>query len=316
MGSFGELMVGGDNAELREAIYFAAEICGGFRSERVILRQEEAVRRGLTAEVYRAVSRILTACVLAEHTDGVCVIDGDGLERCAEILRSIVSSLESEACAQMYGKAAGETRFFFDRLGDIEYEVYSRVNYSVSYEMGVHAAQYLDLTGQRVLELGGNSGGMGAALVSRYAGCDYTVVDTHIPCSVGRELAEDSGVIINFAEGDVFDLRLPGGEYGYIVMANLLHDFDDDKCGRILRQLSPYCGENTRIVVIEDVLLSDTEPHETVMHGLRLAVECRGGGQRTFAALEVLFGGIGFAREGAARIGEVHSMAIYKKLSE
>ncbi len=47
---------------------------------------------------------------------------------------------------------------------------------------------------------------------------------------VGNEFKESNKMNITFIEGNVFELMLSSEIYDYIIIMNLLHDFDDIKC--------------------------------------------------------------------------------------
>lgn len=161
-----------------------------------------------------------------------------------------------------------------------------------------------------MLELGGNSGGLGTALLTKSKHCFYTVVDTKIPCIVGNEFKKSNGADINFVEGDVFELTLPIEFYDYIIIMNLLHDFDDIQCLNILHNCTKYCDKNTRFYIIEDILTDEFEPKEAIMHGLRLSVSCRGGKQRTTEEFVSLFSNINYKLEKAIKVDNIHTMLI------
>ena len=160
------------------------------------------------------------------------------------------------------------------------------------------------------MELGGNSGGLGTAIVAKYKDCTYAIVDTKIPCMVGNEFKESPKMNITFMEGNVFELMLSKGLYNYIIIMNLLHDFDDMKCLNILHNCIRHCNSNTKFVIIEDVLTSEFEPKEVIIHGLRLAAECRGGKQRTTDELVNLFSNINFKLEKKIKLDNIHTMLV------
>ena len=165
-----------------------------------------------------------------------------------------------------------------------------------------------------MLELGGNSGGLGTALVTAHKECLYTVVDTKIPCRVGNEYKQINELDIKFVEGNVFELMLPNAIYDYIIMMNLLHDFDDVKCLNILRNCTKHRDRNTKFLIVEDILTSEFDPKEIIMHGLRLSAECRGGRQRTSETLAHLFSSINYGIEKSVKINNIHTMLIMAAL--
>jgi hypothetical protein len=351
--------------ELYEAVYFWSRICNG--------ADNEIKRAGVTKSVYTAVIRILAACGLLSRDGGrVWLTDAQKMELCN--IRANFSDRQNKQFSALFEKAVNPSEYFFDGLSALEYEIYSRCNYPVTFAVGQEAAKHIDFSDKRVLELGGNSGGFGAAVMSggagepdakrnpspgcmgeqftgrttspaRRGGC-YTVVDTPIPCAVGREFNETYQTNIAFIEGNVFELSIPrlhgravraandqpgmhgravraandqpgmhgaNESFDYIVMMNLLHDFDDEKCRCLLRSAVKYCGEHTRFIVIEDILSGEWEPKAVILHGLRLSVNCRGGRQRTAAQLAGLFADVGFELEKTVKLNDIHTLAVMGK---
>lgn len=303
-------MAGEYFGELNEAAYFFNRL--GCRTNGKIPRRPgrgALEKLGITEGAYTAVMRIMVVSGLLDYDDGGYVMSAESREDYRQLLGAITEN-QSRHCAQLFDKAVNPSQFFFDGISDLEYEIYSRCDFPVTFETGTRLAGQVNLAGKTVLEPGGNSGGLGAALLEAHPSCRYTVVDTKIPCAVGRELNAAGGQNLAFIEGDVFDLRLPHGKYDYIVLMNLLHDFDDTKCEAILRGCAKYCARHTKFLMIEDILAGDFEPKEVVMHGLRLAAECRGGRQRTVAELGDLFLKIGCAPEKAVRLNSTHTLLV------
>ncbi len=130
-----------------------------------------------------------------------------------------------------------------------------------------------------MLELGGNSGGLATAIVRKDGTCDYTIIDTHIPCSVGNELKKISNTDIAFIERNIFDLNLTAQVYDYIILMNLIHDY---------------------------------QPKEVIMQGLRLSVECKGGRQRTLEEMSSLLSTVGYRLEEEVTINRFHTMLTFE----
>ena len=210
----------------------------------------------------------------------------------------------------MFERAHDGSAFFFDRLSASEYEIYSRCNFPVTLATGKAVARRVDLARKKVLEPGGNSGGLAAALVTAYPDCRYTVVDRPIPCAVGAELCAARGLDVTFCAGDIFALDLGGERYDVVILMNLLHDFDDAKCLEILRGCTASCAPHTKFLILEDILTGELAPKEAVMHGLRLAVSCSGGRQRTAAEFAALFSALGWRLETPVRLSPVHTMLV------
>ncbi len=127
---------------------------------------------------------------------------------------------------------------------------------------------------------------------------------------MGRELNQKNAVKIRFIEADIFDPLPTKATYDYIILMNLLHDFDDEHCLKILTSCTKVCHCQTSFILIEDTLLQEFKPKAAIMHGLRLAVACRGGRQRTISEMEKLFAAISYKVAAHIPIDTVHSMTI------
>lgn len=294
--------------ELYEAVYFCSRISrelGTAMPRR--LEKAQLSKLGVTQGVYTAAIRIMVANELMEYGGNCFGIINKG--RYENILGNILSGNPSRHYPDMYDKAREANRFFFNCLSDEEYEIYSRYNFAPTRRKGEEIVKHINFTGEKVLELGGNSGGLATAVVAASRNCRYTVVDTGIPCAIGEEFKQASRLDIDFTVGNIFSLVLHNEYYSTIILMNLLHDFDDAQCVKILQNCMPYCGANTRFLIIEDLLTREFEPKQAVMHGLRLAVECRGGKQRTIDEMLHLCSQVMDCRlERAVQLDAVHTL--------
>nr|WP_307991604.1 methyltransferase [uncultured Niameybacter sp.] len=297
--------------ELYEAIYFLDRINGCTDNKLPKqLPQEEMKRLGLNESIYTAMVRILTVNNLLDYDGSSFIFTNKNKAKHRYILDNIISKSQNNHCLELFNRGINENQFFFHSINEAEYEIYSRYNFQMTFQIGKEVAKHINLTNMKVLELGGNSGGLGTALLTANKDCLYTIVDTKIPCKVGKELKHSTGVDITFIEGNVFELMLESKLYDYIILMNLLHDFDDECCLNILHNCLHYSSIHTKFLIIEDVLTDEFEPKEVIMHGLRLSVECRGGKQRTMGKLIDLFSNINYKPEKVVRLNNVHTMLV------
>lgn len=298
-----------------EAVYFFNRInsCVDNKIPKLI-SQEEIKRLGIDESIYKAVIRILVVNNLLDYDGSNFVMTNEQHEQHKYILDNIINKNQSNYYNELFHKASNEIQFFFDSISDLEYEIYSRYNFPITFETGKEVVKHVDLSNKKVLELGGNSGGLGTALLSKYEDCRYSIVDTKIPCMIGNEFKEINKVNITFIEGNVFKLMLSNKIYDYIIIMNLLHDFNDIKCLDILRNCTKYCGSKTKFLIIEDVLTSEFEPKEVIMNGLRLSIECRGGKQRTNEEFISLFSNINYGLEKTIKLNNIHTMLVMSPL--
>lgn len=299
--------------ELYEAVYFFNKIGCCADDKLPQRRNKEKVKRlGLNESIYQAVIRILVVNHLLDYDGSCLIITNENKEKHRHILDYIINKDQSKQkqCAELFDKAINESQYFFDHMSEPEYDIYSRYNFQVTFETGKEAVKHVNLANRKVLELGGNSGGFGTALLTESNGCLYTIVDSKIPCTVGNELKKLNKRNITFIEGNIFELLLSAESYDDIILMNLLHDFDDMKCLKILRNCTKYRNRNTKFLIIEDVLTSEFEPKEVIMHGLRLSAECRGGKQRTIEELTGLFANINYKLEKTVKLNNIHTMLV------
>lgn len=299
--------------ELYEALYFFEKV-NGTASSKVVQPYDttELEELGLHASTYTAVLRILAVNQLLDFDGSLFLLTSKQQEKHRELLETIIHKAPHKQYAALYSKAINPRQFFFDDLSDLEYDIYSRCNFELTYRTGNEVAKYVNMTEKKVLEVGGNSGGLGSALLQNSTDCHYTIVDTRIPCTVGNEFRALNKLDITFIEGNIFDLSLEDEIYDHVILMNILHDFDDEKCLQILNNCARYSEPRTTYIVIEDILTANFEPKAAIMHGLRLAVECRGGRQRTVDELVRLFDVIGCTLDQSVAISGVHRMLVFR----
>lgn len=298
--------------ELYEAVYFFNKIYNCIGSEPTqLIYSTEVQNVGITESVHKAFMRILVVNNLLDYNEEKFILTIENKEKLNYIFDNEIKDNQKHEISKMFDKATVEGHFFFDSINELEYEIYSRFNFAITYKTGKEVANKINLENKKVLELGGNSGGLGSAILEKYTDCDYTIVDMNIPCMVGNEFAEMNEQNIHFVEDDIFKLNKLNEVYDYIIIMNLLHDFDDEKCLDILNNCKKYCDVNTKFIIIEDILENEIEPNDVVMHGLRLAVECRGGRQRTTLEFEKLFSSLNYKISKIDKISNVHTMLTF-----
>lgn len=297
--------------ELYEAVYLFNRInCFGDNKVPRLIKQEEIKKSSINESIYMAIMRILVVNNLIDYEGNYFVMTNENIEKHRYILDNVINKDPNKQYTGFFNKAINESQFFFHTISELEYEIYSRCNFLSTFEIGKDVVKYVNLANSKVLELGGNSGGLGTALLSNNIDCLYTVVDTKIPCMIGNEFKELNKVNINFIEGNIFELSLSNEVYDYIILMNLLHDFDDIKCLNMLRNCIESCDRNTKFLIIEDVLTNEFEPKDVIMHGLRLSVECRGGKQRTKEEFLSLFLDINYGLEKTIQLNNIHTMLV------
>jgi methylase of polypeptide subunit release factors len=77
------------------------------------------------------------------------------------------------------------------------------------------------------------------------------------------------------------------------ILKNVLHDWDDEKCGIILGNIKSAMPENSKILVIDAVIKDDNKPAFGKFIDLEMLIGTTGGKERTKAEFEKLFSNSG-----------------------
>ena len=127
-----------------------------------------------------------------------------------------------------------------------------------------------------VCDVGGGTGALLAVLLDRHPTWRGTVLD--LPGVVDRALAHPR---LEAAAGDAF-AEVPAGHDAYLLV-NVLHDWGDDDCIRILRAVAAAAGDRGRAFVV-DALRRDRPLDDIGLRADVLMAALTGGGQERDAA--------------------------------
>ncbi|MEU3764993.1 methyltransferase [Amycolatopsis keratiniphila] len=104
--------------------------------------------------------------------------------------------------------------------------------------------------GMTVIDIGGGNGTLLQTIIEDHPGIDGVVFDrAHVVDSAGLE-KPPSG--LRFVSGDFFT-DVPEGADTYL-LSRVLHDWNDEDCGRILRNCRRACASGARLLVLERLL--------------------------------------------------------------
>jgi hypothetical protein len=143
------------------------------------------------------------------------------------------------------------------------------------------AAGGYDWSGARhVVDVGGGTGALLAEVLTRHGHLRGTLVDLPETVERGRQVLKERGLAgrCAFAGQSFFD-PLPAGGDVY-VLRRVLHDWDDEEAGRILRRCAEAAGRRGRVVVIETHGSAGDDPAMFAEMNLRMLV-LSGGRERT-----------------------------------
>ena len=162
----------------------------------------------------------------------------------------------------------------------------------------------LDLRGaERVIDAGGGLGALAGLLVEAHPKLRVTVLDR--PEVVERAMCAPRSDRVSFREGDLFERWNTEGDV--VILARVLHDWDDASALRLLRHARRALPSGGRLFVIEMVL-----PDASAAGGLcdlhLLAVT--GGRERTASEYTALLGCAGFDHGGLRRLPGLTSIVV------
>ena len=137
-----------------------------------------------------------------------------------------------------------------------------------------------------VVDVGGGNGALLIELVRRHAGLRGIVFD--VPETTRDEAA--FGDRVEFVAGSFFE-RVPAGDA--YVLSTILHDWDDESAGRILRTIRAAAPDHARLLVVDAVVPPGNGPHGAKFLDL-LMLALFAGRERDEAQWRALLEGNGF----------------------
>jgi hypothetical protein len=144
-----------------------------------------------------------------------------------------------------------------------------------------------------VVDVGGGYGTLLAAILRRNPGARGILFDQpHVVASAEEHLATSGVADRCTAVGGDFFAAVPAGGDAY-VLAQILHDWDDERCVAILGQCRRAMPNHGKLLVVELVLPPGDEAFFGKWLDLHMLV-LLGGRERTAAEYDALFRGAGF----------------------
>ena len=215
-----------------------------------------------------ALHRILRALA----SEGVFAEEGPGVYRNTEASKGLRRGTRWHDFAHLFGgvwhralgelTATGEPTFerlhgsdFWSWLGEHQDErgAFDRAM-SGSWEWKVDRVASAEWRGDElVVDVGGGNGALLVELLRRQTGLRGVVFD--LPETTRDEAA--FGDRIEFAAGSFFERVPPGDVY---VLSTILHNWDDDNAGQILRAIRAAAPDDARLLVVDAVVPPGNEP--------------------------------------------------------
>jgi SAM-dependent methyltransferase len=157
-----------------------------------------------------------------------------------------------------------------------------------------------DWTGvSTVVDVGGGNGTLLARLLQRHHHLRGVLVDLAHVVTRAHEVLAAAGVQdrCRCVPGDFF-ADIPRGDV--YVLAQVLHDWDDDRAGDILRRCRTAMPDHARLVILEQVVPEDNRPHPAKLLDLHMLL-LLGGRERTQTQWQALLATAGFTIEQISR---------------
>jgi hypothetical protein len=147
--------------------------------------------------------------------------------------------------------------------------------------------------------MGGADGTLLAQVLTGLPEATGTVMDLpHVVTAVDATAkAADLEGRLDAVAGDFFE-AVPGG-YDTYVMSMILHDWDDERAGRLLSNIAASAESGARVVALELVIPPGNVPHMAKMIDLTMLAMLTGR-ERTEREFRALIEGAGLRYEGAA----------------
>jgi hypothetical protein len=144
-----------------------------------------------------------------------------------------------------------------------------------------------------IIDVGGGHGSLLAAILRANPGLRGVLFDRPQAVAEARHQLEAAGLggRCEVVAGDFF-VSVPAGGDAYI-LKRVIHDWDDDRAGAILRNCQRAMPEHSRLLVIELVLPPGNDPSLGKLFDLLMLVDL-GGRERTEADYRTLLAGAGF----------------------
>ncbi len=155
------------------------------------------------------------------------------------------------------------------------------------------AAAYDFSTFKTIVDIGGGTGSLLAAILTRCAGPRGVLFDLPHVVAEAPALLKAKGVNdrVTIEAGDFFK-TVPAGGDAY-VLSHIIHDWDEDQCLTILRHIRKVINSGGRLLIAEMVLPAGDTPHPGKMLDMAMLV-WPGGQERTLAEYDHLLSKGGF----------------------
>ena len=164
-------------------------------------------------------------------------------------------------------------------------------------------AAYDFSTMRTVVDVGGGNGTMLVDILRAHPGVRGVLFDVPEVIRLAAAVVSDAGMEdrIELVAGSFF-ASVPAGGDAY-VLSNILHDWPDAGCLRILQTCRAAMQPGARLIVVESVVPSHASAASSVRYGDLQMMALTGGMQRTLEEFEALFTPTGFSNARMLQLG-------------
>jgi C-methyltransferase len=154
--------------------------------------------------------------------------------------------------------------------------------------------------GTSVCDVGGGRGTVLSELLIRQPGLRGILYESPSVLALARPVFEARGVMsrVELVAGNFFE-SVPAGADVYL-LKNVLHDWDDSTCRKILANVRAGISASARLLVAEALLEPGSSSTLALAGDLQMLVACSGGRERALSEFEALLSATGF------QLGRVH----------
>jgi hypothetical protein len=158
----------------------------------------------------------------------------------------------------------------------------------------VVAALYPFAEVKRLCDVGGGRGTLLSEIVIRHPNVQGVLYDSPGVIESARELIAKRGVAsrIELQAGSFFE-SVPGGCDAYL-MKNILHDWDDATCTRLLSNVRKAASRGGRIILCESVVERCSRDLIGSKVDLQMMIACHNGRERSLEEFQTLLGAASF----------------------
>lgn len=144
-----------------------------------------------------------------------------------------------------------------------------------------------------LIDVGGGHGGLITSILARHPQLRGILFDSPQVVAGAKSAIESSGVKdrCQVTSGNFFESVPEGGDAH--ILKWIIHDWDEDKSTKILKNCHRALPENGKLILIEAVVPQTTEPHFSKFIDLNMLV-MTGGRERTEAEFRALYERAGF----------------------